>query len=74
MFSDIKIIADLQRCQYISEKRINVELPDPLAQLKDSVLNIDELQKKTGTKANLDLLRKLKKLFIYSNRKLRNVK
>ena len=72
MFSDhIKIRADLQSCQYLPAKRINVKLPDPLAQLIDSVPNFDELPKyATSTEANLDLLKKGKTGFIYSNRKL----
>ena len=44
MFSDhIEIRADLQSCQYLPAKRINVKLPDPLAHLIDSVTNINEL-------------------------------
>ena len=64
MFSDhIKIGADLQSCLYLPAKRINVKLPDPLEHLIDSVPNINELP-------NLDLLKKVKTEFIYSNRKL----
>ena len=72
MFSDhIKIRADLQSCQYLPAKRINVKLPDPLAHLNDSVPNINELPKyESSTEANLDLLKKVKTEFIYSNRKL----
>ena len=72
MFSDyIKIRADLQSCQYLPAKRINVKFPDPLAHLIDSVPNINELPKhETSTEANLDLLKKVKTEFIYSNRKL----
>ena len=72
MFSDdIKIRVDLQSCQYLPAKRINVKLSNPLAHLIDSVPNINELLKyKTSTDANLDLLKKVKTEFIYSNRKL----
>ena len=72
MFSDnIKIRADLQSCQYLPAIRINVKLPDPLAHLIDSVPNIHELLKyDSPTEANLDLLKKVKTEFIYSNRKL----
>ena len=72
MFSDhIKIRADLQSCQYLPAKRINVKLPDPLEHLIDSVPNINELPRyETSTDANLDLLKKVKTEFIYSNRKL----
>ena len=72
MFSDnIRIRADLQSCQYLPATRINVKLPDPLAHLIDSVPNIHELPKyDSPTEANLDLLKKVKKEFIYSNRKL----
>ena len=72
MFSDhIKIRADLQSCQYLPAKRISVKLPDPLEHLIDSVPNINELPKyETSTEANLDLLKKVKTEFIYSNRKL----
>ena len=72
MFSDHnKIRADLQSCQYLPAKRINVKLPDPLAHLIDSVPNINELPKyESRTEANLDLLKKVKTEFIYSNRKL----
>ena len=72
MFSDhIKIRADLQSCQYLPAKRINVNLPDPLEHLIDSVPNTNELPKyETSTDANLDLLKKFKTEFIYSNRKL----
>ena len=72
MFSDnIKIRADLQSCQYLPATRINVKLPDPLAHLIDSVPNIHELPKyDSPTEANLDLLKKVKTEFIYSNRKL----
>ena len=72
MFSDhIKIRADLQSCQYLPAKRINVKLPDLLARLVDSVPNINELPKyETRTDTNLDLLKKVKTEFIYSNRKL----
>ena len=72
MFSDhIKIRADLQSCQYLPAKRINVKLPDTLAHLIDSVPNINELPKyESSTEANLDLLKKVKTEFIYSNRKL----
>ena len=72
MFSDhIKIRADLQSCQYLPAKRINVKLPDPLAHLIDSITNINELPKyESSTEANLDLLKKVKTEFIYSNRKL----
>ena len=72
MFSDhIKIRADLQSCQYLPAKRINVKLPDPLAHLIDSVPNINELPKyESSTEANLDLLKKVKTEIIYSNRKL----
>ena len=46
MFSDhIKIRADLQSCQYLPAKRINVKLPDPLEHLIDSVPNKNELPK-----------------------------
>ena len=46
-------------------------MPDPLAHLIDSVSSINELPKyETGTEANLDLLKKVKTEFIYSNRKL----
>ena len=72
MFSDhINIRADLQSCQYLPAKRINVKLPDPLEQLIDLVPNINELPKyETSTDASLDLLKKVKTEFIYSNRKL----
>ena len=72
MFSDhIKIRADLQSCQYLPAKRINVKLPDPLEHLIDSVPNINELPKyESSTEANLDLLKKVKTEFIYFNRKL----
>ena len=72
LFNDhIKIRADLQSCQYLPAKRINVKLPDPLANLIDSVPNINELPKyETSTEANPDLLKKVKTEFIYSNRKL----
>ena len=72
IFSDhIKIRADLQCCQYLPAKRINVKLPDSLAHLIDSVPNINELPKyETSTEANLDLLKKVKTEFIYSNQKL----
>ena len=72
MFSDhIKIRADLQSCQYLPANRINVKLPDPLAHLIDSVPSINELPKYgTSTEANLDLLKKVKTEFIYSNGKL----
>ena len=72
MFSDnIKIRADLQSCQYLPATRINVKLTDPLAHLIDSVPNIHELPKyDSPTEANLDLLKKVKTEFIYSNRKL----
>ena len=72
MFSDhIKIRADLQSCQYLPAKRINVKLPDPLEHFIDSVPNINELPKhESSTEANLDLLKKVKTEFIYSNRKL----
>ena len=72
MFSDhIKIRADLQTCQYLPAKIINVKLLDPLAHLSDSVPNINELPKyETRTEANLDLLKKVKTEFINSNRKL----
>ena len=72
MFSDhIKIRADIQNCQYLPAKRINVKLPDPLAHLIDSVPNINELPKyESSTDANLDLLKKVKTEFIYPNRKL----
>ena len=46
-------------------------MPDPLEHLIDSVPNINELPKyETSTDANLDLLKKVKTEFIYSNRKL----
>ena len=46
MFSDhIKIRADLQSCQYLPAKRINVKLLAPLDHLIDSMPNISELQK-----------------------------
>ena len=72
MFSDnIKIRADLQSCQYLPATRIKPKLPDPLAHLIDSVPNIHELPKyDSPTEANLDLLKKVKTEFIYSNRKL----
>ena len=72
MFSDhIKIRADLQSCQYLPAKRINVKLPDPLEHLIDSVPNINELPTyESSTEANLDFLKKVKTEFIYSNRKL----
>ena len=72
MFSDhIKIRADLQSCQYLPATRINVKLPDPLAHLIDSVPYINDLPKyDSSTEANLDLLKKVKTEFIYSNRKL----
>ena len=72
IFSDhIKIRADLQSCQYLPAKRINVKLPDPPAKLFDSVTNINEQPKyETSNEANLDLLKKVKSEFIYSNRKL----
>ena len=72
MFSDhIKIRADLQKCQYLPAKRIKVKFPDLLAHLIDSVPNINELPKyESSTEANLDLLKKVKTEFIYSNRKL----
>ena len=56
MFSDhIKIRADLQSCQYLPATRINVKLPDPLANFIDSVPNINELPKyDSSTEANLD--------------------
>ena len=65
MFKDhIKIRADLQSCQYLPVKRINVKLPDPLAHLIDSVPNINELPKyESSTEANLDLLKKVKTIF-----------
>ena len=71
-FSDhIKIRSDLQSCYYLPAKRINVKLPDPLADLIDSVPKINELPKyESSTEANLDLLKKVKTEFIYSNRKL----
>ena len=66
MFSDhIKIRANLQSCQYLPAQRSNFKLPDPFAQLIDSVPNIDELPKyATSTEANLDLLKKVKTGFI----------
>ena len=72
MFSDhIKIRADLQSCRYLPAKRINVKLPDPLELLIDSVPHINELPKyESSTEANLDLLKKVKTEFRYSNRKL----
>ena len=62
MFSDhIKIRADLQSYQYLPAKRVNVKLPDPLANLVDSLPNINESPKyETSTEANLDLLKKFK--------------
>ena len=46
MFSDhIKNRADSQSCQYLPAKRLNVILPDLLANLIDSVPNINELPK-----------------------------
>ena len=62
MFSNHnKLRADLQRCQYLPAKRINVKMPDPLANLIDPVPKIDELPKyETSTEANLDLLKKVK--------------
>ena len=57
----IEIRADLQSCQYLPAKRINVKLPDQLAHLIDSVPKIDELPKyERSTEANLDLLKKVK--------------
>ena len=72
MFSDhIKIRADIQSCQYLTANRIKVKLLDPLAHLIDSKLNFDELTKyETRNEANLDLLKKVKTEFFYSNRKL----
>ena len=72
MFSDpIKIRVDLQSCQYLPAKIINVNLPDPLAHLIESAPNINELPiYETSTDANLDLLKKVNTEFIYSNRKL----
>ena len=72
MFSDhIKIRADLQSCRYLPAKRINVKLPDPLEHLINSVPHINELPKyESSTEANLDLLKKVKTEFSYSNRKL----
>ena len=74
MFSDhIKIRADLQSCQYLPAKGINVKFPDLLAQLIDSVLNINELPKhETSTDANLDLLKKVKTLIHLYNQKVIN--
>ena len=71
-FSDhIKIRADLQSCQYLPAKRIKMKLPDPLAHLIDSVPKIDELPRyETSPEANLDLLKKVKTEFIYSNQKI----
>ena len=63
--------ADLQSCQYLPAKRINVKLPDPLAHLIDSVPNINELPKyESSTETNIDFLKKVKTEIIYWNRKL----
>ena len=72
MFSDhIKIRADLHSCQYLPAKRMNVKLTVPLEQLIDSVPNINWLPTyESSTEANLDLLKKVKTEFNYSNRKL----
>ena len=59
MFSDhIELRAYLPSCRYLPAKRVNLKLPDPLVQLVDSVLNIDELPKyEISAEANLDLLK-----------------
>ena len=63
MFSDhIKVRADLQSCQYLPAKSINVKLPDPLAHLIDSIPNINELPKyETSAKQISIYWRELKK-------------